>query len=331
MRKHRTALRHSAIECLEVRGLLSVAVPLGQAPLVPADASRIVADVSTSAADRQAALDEAGESLLSEQSRADRPGTGKILAPSSTSRSATAASAESRRLTSQDDPMRVLVGPLESLLRNASDPESSAGRGESASGTVEGPALGPVNDAAESLSAGSSAGFAAGSAPVVRGAPAGRSWWLEDRIGTGQGGSTVRAAPTFRPDIASRVGPEVQIEPAALDGDAAELSASTLDARREPRAAAWGDLVEGALRSDWDAVDRELRRFLAGHVRRGAVADRASAAPSWQLLLGAGAVMILASTAGPGPGRLLRPRSHSDRGAPGRDAGTVGPWPLSLP
>jgi hypothetical protein len=93
-------------------------------------------------------------------------------------------------------------------------------------------------------------------------------------------------------------------------------------------APAWASLLEGALRSDWQKVDGELRQFLS---RLGGLAqhtDENGARPMWPVWIGAATALILAHRASYWRRRFFgRPVQDARWKSPRRPV-PVGPWPL---
>jgi hypothetical protein len=92
------------------------------------------------------------------------------------------------------------------------------------------------------------------------------------------------------------------------------------------------ELLDAAIHADWEAVDGELRQFLA---RLGGLAGSTDGRPSrslWLAWLAAAGALLVARRASH-RGRSLFPGSHtaesSARG--GHGPFPVGPWPLGLP
>ena len=93
----------------------------------------------------------------------------------------------------------------------------------------------------------------------------------------------------------------------------------------------WGQLLDGARHADWEAVDGELRQFLA---RLGGLAeapDGYSSPTTWPWFLGVATALVAARRGS------IRRRGLFRRAAP-RESGTsshrpipVGPWPLGSP
>ncbi len=92
------------------------------------------------------------------------------------------------------------------------------------------------------------------------------------------------------------------------------------------------ELLDAAVNADWEAVDGELRQFLA---RLGGLAGSAHGRPSrslWLAWIGAAGALVVARRASR-RGRPLFRRSLIVESSAGRGHGPfpVGPWPLGLP
>ena len=87
-------------------------------------------------------------------------------------------------------------------------------------------------------------------------------------------------------------------------------------------------LLEGVSRADWEGLDREIRRLLAGIGGLADPPDGQDAGSAWLLWIGAAAVLFLAHRTSYGPRRFVgRPGSRLHRA--GHTAPIpVGPWPL---
>ena len=90
----------------------------------------------------------------------------------------------------------------------------------------------------------------------------------------------------------------------------------------------WTELLEGALCADWDAVDGELRQFLA---RLSGLADASSGRDAWRvgrLWIAAAAALVLARRRSSRRRQLVRRSlAGADRDSV-RGALPIGPWPL---
>jgi len=93
----------------------------------------------------------------------------------------------------------------------------------------------------------------------------------------------------------------------------------------------WANVLEGGLRPEWEAVDRELRQFLSGLGGLVQQTDEPGTGPAWPLWIGAATALVLARRASSDRRRLFR------RAVPGafwvspRRLVPVNPWPMGPP
>lgn len=327
------AVRKLGFEHLEERSLLSIAPPLGSLQPEVSGGPRPVAEIAPSTADGEEGritLTHTTDSGLTDQTRTDRTGDGKDSGTSTAARSDPDGSGASRRSASQIHAPRELVESIQPELRNSIDSASSTDTTDNAPDGEPEATSGLAGDALQD-SAGSVVGWATGAAltaGISLASSPGRFVGLEDRMGGSQVGPGVVAALVSGSEIHGLAPSDTQTAPVHDAGEPTQLPLAATSDREAP---AWGDLVEGALHPDWDALDGELRRLLA---RLGGLAhgpDDHSAWPSWAFWIGAATAMILARRALHGPRRLFRRPILRQGRARIRLTGPVGPWPLGSP
>jgi hypothetical protein len=153
-------------------------------------------------------------------------------------------------------------------------------------------------------------------------------------MGSGAELSAGAAAPPASAGVIARARGTAGLAPADAptkpDRDA-NVSAVAVAENHEAPALCWGDVLEGALHPDWDAVDGELRQFLSRLRRLAETPDGYGMGASWAVWIGAASAMILASRAARGPQRLFRRRAPAVVWALPRDPAPVSPWPMGAP
>jgi hypothetical protein len=333
MPRRRTALLGVVIESLEGRALLSALTPTRSAPFGVPDASLSAVDVSA-AAERQADLfsqAQPSSSQATDKARSLRSGAGTGATLSSTARESSEPTAALRHSNSQAGAARGLLDPLPSGLKSGNTQLAAVDDDDFANLLGSTPGL----FGAASLDAPGAAsvvGWAPGAAAVVSislADPPGLASAIDGRMAAAIKGSSV-AGRSVGPFASVASGPEFS---GAVPGDTGppQLSLSALALAAEAKAHTWGNLLEGALRSDWEAVDGELRRFLSrlGGLVEPPNGDRSEA--SWPLCLGAAAVLFVARTAARGPRRFFRQLAGGSSWESRRQQVPVGPWPLGPP
>jgi hypothetical protein len=93
-------------------------------------------------------------------------------------------------------------------------------------------------------------------------------------------------------------------------------------------AAAWANLLEGATRGDWEAVDGELRQFLSGLGGLAEHTNESEVGRTWPLWIGMATALLMARRASSGRRRLFRRSVQEALWASSRRPVPVGPWPL---
>ncbi len=321
-------LHVSAIETLETRGLLSAAAPINSTPVELAGVNRPTAvvvlpttlpddsDISTAAAPASSKPD---ERALRRVETNPAP-SASIAARGSSSPGAIRRSRVQK--TSQQD-FADSIGPATRSV----DPEAGTPAGEgspSAPELISGLGVGDPSDPAAALASlvgwGTDAADSPGLADGLDGPAAPRQ-------------AFARAAWSVAVLESSSENPG-DSETAASSGahGAWPLLVSPRAAPTESEMARGSNLLEGAIRADWEAVDIDLRKFLA---RLGGLADvspdREQSGVAWAFWLGAaGAVLVVRRFARIRRRFLGRTAAGELRGFVHRPV-RVGPWPLGTP
>jgi hypothetical protein len=195
----------------------------------------------------------------------------------------------------------------------------------------------PGGIAFDSLGSVSLIGWAPGTAmPVVMplANPPDRLAGFDARAGAGLGSS---AAITARTSSIGNIAPrgetlasDVSGVTGLRDGELGPFSIAERASDGAISSPSWADLIDGALRSDWEGVDGDLRQFLA---RLGGLADTRDgpgSGPAWPLWIAATTALLLVHRASYAPRRWFRRRAAA-AWASGDGPIPVGPWPLGTP
>jgi hypothetical protein len=337
MLDRRDRLRGSAIESLETRGLLSVVAPIRSSVFDGPNVDRGAAEVVTFATVRQGSRSSSpgpAGSGLSVLARTARSGPGNLPASSPVVRNNAAPSGAVKRLAAPDPDPRGLPDPL-SLIRH-NPPATGGDPAAAAPATMPGPS-GTAFDPAGAVTL---IGWAPSTAtPGVGPAnPAERAAGPDVRSGTGTGSGPAVTVPTgslgnISPgletsgsvagnDSAAQGVPGVILRPPRVPGAVSDRGASS---------PAWAGLIDGALHSDWEGVDGELRQFLARLGGLSATPDGPETRPTWPLWIAATAALLLARRGSFGPRRLFGRPVPGSAWASARRPIPVGPWPLGPP
>jgi hypothetical protein len=335
LHRRRACLRRPAIERLEGRDVPSAMVPLQPAHFELPDGHGRMAEVVPSMAtiqDGRMTLAHSGGTGLDDQGRTARSGDGNGVAPAPAAQNNPEPADDAKHPVSQDGAPPELVDPLALVARRA-DHASETVVGEPpaiAQETISG-----LSDGAALDSVGASAlGWAPiATMPVIMSVAIlpGPAVGSDGRAGasaaeTTPAGSVVNVVTELR--VPKLVSGDAQ---AALDiaGDTAlQLPIPVLDSNRD--APTWANLLEGTLHSDWEAVDGELRHFLAGLGGLTQHTNEHGAWPTWPLWIGAATALLLARRASYGCRRLFRRPQRALWASPRRPV-PVGPWPLGPP
>jgi hypothetical protein len=338
MLERRARFRGSGLERLEARGLLSVLAPIKSVRIDPTDNDGSAAEVGSSAATRQAAHSTSpgpAGSGLNGLGRTPKSSPGNLPASTPVVRNNPVASGALRRSTPADPTPRDVPDPL-SLVRH----NEPATGGDSASNEQEtmsvlgGSAFDPVGSA-------SLVGWAPGTAmPVVMALanPPDRLAGFDGRASAGPGSSAAITSPTgsvayIAPgaETLEVVASDVSAVTSLRGGEFGPLSIAGTAPDGGASSPAWADLIDGALRSDWEGVEGDLRQFLA---RLGGLADATDGpawGPAWPLCIAATTALVLAHRASYGPRRLFRRPVAAAALTSGHGPVPVGPWPLGPP
>jgi hypothetical protein len=341
IRCRRARLRHSAIEPLEARGLLSAAVPYSSGPLALPDADRR-ADISRVFSlpredEHGSPLEASVVSRSSDSAHAVRVSDPGALARGSAGRTGSNASGAFRRLTYDDDSQREIAGSLGSGQRNAS---IALGATAGDPPTTEPELIFGVGASEPSESAVLASVIAWAPDPAMSGAgsAAGRISGFDSRMGTG---SWALAPTVVWPGSSRRTGPRLDASRAIrVDSrSASEILGDRPGAKTASVAASesgspmsnLADLLDGVIRLDWEAVDGELRQFLA---RLGACVDDSNASGSaspWPIWIAAATAVLVARRVSPGTRRFRAECITEQASRRGHRRAPVGPWPLGSP
>src|SRR5262249_50155390 len=109
-----------------------------------------------------------------------------------------------------------------------------------------------------------------------------------------------------------------------------ELAIVAGTAAHEARSPAWAELLEGPLSPDWESIDREMRRFLAGIGGLADTSEVREAGQSWLYWFVAATALFSAQRAR-GPRRLCGRAGPGAGGVAAHHSLPVGPWPLGPP
>jgi hypothetical protein len=314
MRDRRARSLGSAIEILEGRGLLSAVAPILSAPLEPSSGSHGAADIDSS--------------------HSNRTGAASDLTSSSSIRSDADSGGAARRSTYQDVAVREIVDPLQSDTRrtdSATADESPENDSDLMSELVGG-------GASDSAGVASAVGWGPGvMAPVFISLanPSDRIGGLDERLAPSQG-SAGAAASQLESVTNVAIGFETASEeentaPGGLIEPLRTPPLPSAATAREALELARANLLEGALHSEWETVDRELRQFLTQLDVLPDIPAGHEAGTTWLVWIGAATVLILTRTSSYGPGRFFRRPVPVPVGASSRHPMPVGPWPLGPP
>jgi hypothetical protein len=327
----RTRARSSAmlLEGLEIRGLMSVAIcmPAGGDDL--AARSRVAAEVSSSLAARSNDHTLAATWTLDIHSLADRI-PGRNVSTDSPARGSSDPAEIVRRAVppriTPRGPLDIAASPVRRETPTMSeDPEASS------SPTSSGGETAAVSGAMGTI--GVVASVSGGSPPVT---------WISSAENP-SGGEARSVGPSGSPGALAAAhgtvtGPDEPSAAAAGDGD---RFLNAIEARRIPGFAEDGPnrevesptlvaLIDGALHSDWDAVDRDLRQFLAGTMGAGGEFHAGRGGRVWLMRIGTLAAVFATQRAV--SSRRRRPWFRFGMAGLTEYAGgrpdAVGPWPL---
>jgi hypothetical protein len=324
----RARLLASTIERLEMRGLLSVAASMQVAHVDLSEKVRSSADVAAVDSSHPGGRITSGESSLGETARTSHSN----VAPS-VERSNAGARGASKRSVVQVIAAGELVDAVQSTAHRP-DPQS-IGEPEVIGSDIIGLGSDTTYDPAVANSVVGWGPGAAASGPMSLTSAPDRGAGLDGRS-KAVASSPVMDTPT--PGLFADVTPGLRLRPgdartwAGPPGDEAHaFTIVSATAVREPPSPAWAELLDGALKPDWESIDREMRRFLADIGGLADTPEGREAGEAWLLWIGAATSLFLAHRAWYGPRRFFRRAGSLAAGVPTRHPVPVGPWPLGLP
>jgi hypothetical protein len=331
-RDHRARMRGSSIEPLEGRSLPSSVASILSDPIDVPDGIRGAAEIDSSSSHlKHTSSKKTASSSPDDSGHVDRTSNGSDPSSSSSIRSDVTTGGAIRRPTDQNVGLRDPVDLLQADgRRNELWPVGDSDDAESQDMSEL------ANGALDSVSVTSTVGWTQGaSAPVFTSLfnLSDRIGGLDDRAVAGPASSPATASqPGSVADIALNLGPtEATMVPEGLLEALSSLQVSAALTNRELEAPASAELLNGALHSDWETVDRELRQFLA---RLDGLADTPvghGAWTAWLVWTGAATALILARNYSDGRRLFLRRPVPMLIGARVRQPVPVGPWPLGPP
>lgn len=339
----RAALHRPTMERLEGRSLLSVLAPTPSSVSEVAAVDRGGAEVNSSAANREGGRTTssgttggtADDSIHSTKSEG-----GTVGASSLGDRNYPDAVAAIKRSAYQNAEMRELEDALSSVMRNRDLASTTLPTDDLPTTGSETTSVNAVGAAGDPASLASVLGWAPATVmPVITSLinPSSLVVGIDARTGLGPQSSAAQTVPVGSaaevvhgseiPGLASGNTPRTP------DDQANELSQPSVSATMagEEAATSWGDLLEGALPSDWDAIEGQLRRFLS---RLGGLADAADggeAGRSWRLWIGAATALILVHRTSRSLRRSFCRPAPGTIGLSAQHPVPEGPWPLGPP
>lgn len=316
-------------EGLEIRGLMSVAVSMPAGGNDLAARSRVAAEVSSSLAVRASDHTLATTWVLDGHSLADRTPVRDVStsapARGSSDPADTARRAAPPRITPRG-PLDITASPARrDMPTTPEDPEASSSPGGSGGETVA------VSGVMGTI--GVVASLSTWATPVTWMNTAEGAASSEARSAGPSGTSaTLVAAP------GNLAGPDESSAASAGEGgrffnanEAKQVPGfADVGPNREGDTPVLARLIDGALHPDWDAVDRELRQFLAGRLGAGDESHAVRGRHVWLIRIGTVAAVVAAQRAV--SSRRRRPWFRFGMAALAGHAGgrpdAVGPWPL---
>ena len=321
----------SAPERLETRGLLSSAASLRADDFGLTVGIGTAAEIGSSSSSHAGNRISTGDGAVDEAARTPHV-VGETVAESTEARTTGGGGGASRRANLQGITMRVLLEPLLSVSRrtdSAADGETTVIESDSSEVAGEAayePAVtnSVVGWAPGAASVGMPMGYSADRTAGLEGRTnAGRSSTAADAVSSGSFGDVVNGPRSWRGDRSTGRGP--------LGDEFRELAIVAVIADAAAASPAWAELLDGALKPDWEAIDQEMRRFLS---EIGSLTDHPGewgVGEAWPLWIGAAAALFLAHGASQGPRRFFRRAGRRRVGGTAQDLVRVGPWPLGPP
>lgn len=321
-------LRVSAIETLETRGLLSAAAPINSTPVELAGVSRptaVVVPPNTLPDDSDISAAAAPASSKPDERASRRVETNPTPSPSTAARSSSSPGAI-RRSRVQKNSQQEFADSIGPATRSI-DPEASAPAGEgspSAPELMSGLGVGDPSDPAAALASlvgwGMDVADSPGPANGLDGPAAPRKVFA-------------RAAWSVAVLESSSENPGDSEAAAGFGAHGAwPLLVSLRAAPTESEMSPGSNLLEGAIHADWEAVDIDLRQFLARLGGLGGISpDGEQSGLAWTFWLGAAAAVLVVSRFARIRRRFFgRAMAGELRGFVHRPV-PVGPWPLGTP
>ena len=321
----------------KARGLLSLAAPARSVVLDLADRYRgPAADVASFATVRpvdHGATAGTAAGAVDDRAHTTRPGASDSLDPPPPARITPGADDAIKHSSPLDVASREDEDSLVAFA-HSTDPNSSAST--SGLSSIEPETMSTLAaDAADATGGASVVAWAPGAAaPLLNSLvnAAGRVLGLDGRSGAGT--STTVAFAQLPGSMALLVSGLDVIGPVSgdagtipdLQGDPPFLSPVEMAGPNgETLSPVWADVLDGSLRSDWEAVDAELRQFL---VRFGVLAEGPSGrepGPVWRLWIAAAVVLLVAGRRYSCSRRLFRSRARRGLGRPIRAHRSLAP------
>ncbi len=327
--RRRTRVRASAMtfEGLETRGLLSALVSSRINPLDVTLRSRLAADIS-STQEENAIERSILETDIDETSAAART-TDIATEPSTVSgHGAAAIGGIERRWSPSRNTTRGPVGSLGTLLWRE---EPTANADSTATGAAAGSPADPVIDSGLNATNGLTLSW---TIAWSRPGPAIAGDWgggIEPRLDDDSSRSADAASRAARCDVLA-YGSTPFSTPDGLDADGLRQQDSGdpfADRFRAPTVMA--EVLEGAMRPDWDGVDRELRQFLAGLSGLARAGHETGTGQAWAIRIGTIAAAASLHRMAAGRRRTFLTLKVPVPGAKANRPDPIGPWPLGPP
>jgi hypothetical protein len=334
----RAGLRLAPMEILEARGLLSVMPPVLSVPFEYPEVSTVAAIVVSSVPLKPADHGTSAEttpvtSKPDDHGHAVKVDDGNPADSTSDDRTNSGSAGAIRRPNSNNASQRELASSLIVEPRNNDFETSESAEDNPLTGPelISGLAGGDVSDTAAAAGFG---GLGLDSATSILNSaanPSGRGLGLDGRA------AGMTTAPTSAGTIVTGLensganGADPQSAPGFSSDGRGGLLMPPAASGFAPGTSAWAVLLDGAIHADWEAVDVDLRQFLA---RLGGLTDGPDgprSGPAWSFWIGAATVLLVARRASSGRRRLFRGAGGNDLPGLAHRPIPVGPWPLGSP